>query len=751
MRMIKPEDRLEARLRELHRYQILDSGPEPEFNGFCELACALARTPISIITFHDRTRVWAKACVGDAFQEIPIDQSITIRAVERGETLVCGDLAASPEFADHPLVTGGKRFRALVSIPITVRRGVTIGALTVFDTVARGFSDTEVANLTRLHQAVVDRLHLRLARIERQIDHRSQARKNAEIAAQKHEIGKQRRLLEQTSRLARIGGWEYDVDTNRVSWSEEVYRILELDPDSFDLSKTSWTKFCGEEVREQLQSLLTRARDVGEAFELEIPLVTLAGRRRWARCLCDAEMRRGRVIRLVGTLQDITVQRATEEEVTFIATHDMVTGLINRSVFQERLDRALYIGRPHAVRAGLFLIDIDHFKEVNDTLGHHAGDVLLGEVGRRLTRALDGSGLVARLGGDEFAIIVTDYVSEDTPTTIAEAIRQELIEPIAYEDEAIPVTLSIGFAAAPPGSPADQLLKDADIALYEAKGSGRNRFVVFDRSMRDEIELRLSIVRAIRHAVEVNELVLYYQPKVSLRSGAHAGFEALLRWRRPDGFVATPSFFGATLDDPQLGQVIGDLVVRQAVAQAARWNALGLEYDHIAINVSSTQFRRGDFVPMLKRLLAEFSVRPTSLMVEVTENVLLSKESDNVQPTLVDLACMGIKIALDDFGTGYASLTHLKEFPVDLLKIDRSFVATLTDQRESRSIVRGMTALAHDLGIAVIAEGIETTSQRDMLRHFGTDIGQGYLFARPMPSEQVESIYLSGRGAVAKA
>ena len=740
------DDRLESRVRELGRLQILDTAPEPEFDGFCELARALANCPVGIIAFHDRQRVWCKASSGQTWGELPIDRSISIYAVESGQTIVCNDLSTDPRFQDHPLVTGGLSFRSMISIPITVRKSVGVGALTVFDTRPRVFSEVEVDNLKRLHLAVLDRLRLRLAQFEKRVDQRQRARKNAEIAAQRSEIGKQRRLLEQTARLARIGGWEYYVEAQQVIWSGEVYRILEIDAKRMELTIESWVEFCAPDMREQMRALVRHAVTAGEAFELEVPLITAAGNKRWVRCLCDVEISKGRTVRLIGTIQDVTVQRATEEEVSFIATHDMVTGLINRSVLQERLDRALYRERPSTDRVDLFLIDVDHFKEVNDTLGHHAGDVLLAEVGQRLTQALDGRGLVARLGGDEFALLVTNNPAQDELLAIADSVRAHLTEPIAYEDEAIPVTLSVGCASAFPGGEPDQLLKDADIALYEAKARGRNRFVMFDRSMRDEIELRQSIVRAIRHAVEADDLVLYYQPKVSLRSGQLAGFEALLRWRRPDGYVATPAFFGATLDDPQLGQVIGDLVVRQAVAQAARWNALGFDYDHIAINVSSTQFRRGDFATLLKGVLAEHGLLPGRLMVEVTENVLLSKDTGNVLPTLVELAGMGIKIALDDFGTGYASLTHLKEFPVDLLKIDRSFVATLAEQRESRSIVRGMTALAHDLGISVIAEGIETTMQRDMLRHFGTDIGQGFLFARPMPADQVESIYVDGCG-----
>jgi diguanylate cyclase (GGDEF)-like protein len=602
----------------------------------------------------------------------------------------------------------------------------------------RQVSIADIENLWRLIRAIIDRLHLRRIRIERELDQITRAKKDAEIAAQKWEIGKQRRLLEQTARLARIGGWEYDVVADRMIWSAEIYRLLELDETAPPPGLTTLLGYCREEAAGEVKRLIVRVLTRGDSFETEIPLISNSGRRRWARCVCEAEVQRGKVARLIGTVQDTTLQRATEEEVNFIATHDMVTGLLNRAVFQERLDRALTFRTP-ARTVGLYLIDVDHFKSVNDTLGHHAGDVLLAEVGRRLRESVGELGVVARLGGDEFALMMADCGHESEIIAIGEQMMRGLQEPIAYEAEAIPVTISVGIARAPSGTPADQLFKDADIALYEAKGEGRNRFVLFDRAMREAIELRHSILRAIRQAIDRGDLRLHYQPKYSLRTGVLAGFEALLRWHRPDGFIASPGFFGIALDDPQLGLAIGDLVIRQAVQQAADWRRRGIVFDHIAINVATPQFRRGDLCECLSAALDEYGVPPAALMVEVTENVLLSKVADEVQTTLSQLARKGIKIALDDFGTGYASLSHLKDFPVDLLKVDRSFVATLTEERESRSIVRGITALAHDLGIAVIAEGVETAAQRDMLRHFGVDFGQGFLFARAMLPAQIES------------
>jgi diguanylate cyclase (GGDEF)-like protein len=740
--MLRDEQKEDRRLRELQRFQILDTRREPEFDGLCELARRVTGFSMAAIGFVDRERVWFKAQLGFDFPQIPREGSFCDAAIDGEGPFEIEDAGADPRFADAPVVTGAPEMRAVASIPLEVRKGIRLGTLCVFDSRPQRLAPHQVAGLRQLAGAVIDRLRLHRIRIERTREEARKRAKDAEIAAQRSEIGRQRRLLEQTSRLARIGGWEYDVGRRALVWSAEIYRILDLDRSYVPVFEEI-PSFYREDVRDQMVANIRGALTRGRPFETEVPIVTAHGRPRWVRFVCEAECDRGKVSRLIGTVQDITEQRATEEEITFIATHDVMTRLPNRAVFQERLEAALSESAvDDRCCVGLLLIDIDHFKEVNDTLGHHAGDVLLGAVGRRLVQASGPDCLVARLGGDEFAVLAPDIGDEAALVRLGEVVMRELVEPVPYGDDSIPVTASVGVALARRGDGAEQLLKDADIALYEAKGAGRNRAVVFDRSMRDEIELRQAILRAIRQALERRELLLYYQPKMSLATGALYGFEALLRWRRPDGFVAGPSFFGVALEDSNISQAIGDLVLEEAARQAGEWRRAGYIFGHIAINVATSQFRRGDLADRVLEALARHGAPPQSLMVEVTENVLLSREAENVLGTLEALAANAVKIALDDFGTGYASLTHLKEFPVDLLKIDRSFVSTLADRRESRAIVRGITSLAHDLDIEVIAEGIETAQQRDLLQHLGANYGQGYLFARPMPAEQARVQFL---------
>lgn len=735
-------EREDRRLRELHRFQIFEAPGSVDLQDLTEFVTRALRLPIAAMAFVGRSQVSVAAVTGCRPGRTERAGSLSDAVVAAGRLVICGTDTPSVRVpclsigADRPL-----RFAA--AVPIASSAGVTLGALMVGDFENRVLGDPETLILEQAARAAMDRLRLHRVTIERTRESAKKRAKDAKIAEQKWEIGKQRRLLEQTSRIARIGGWEYDVPQRRLIWSDEIFRILELDPKSETPAFEDVVQFYRSDARDLVIANMKGALKLGRAFEMEYPIITSTGRNRWVRCLCEAEMDRNGVRRLIGTIQDITEQRATEEEINFIATHDVLTRLPNRAVFQDRLDAALRAASSDAeTGVGLLLIDIDHFKEVNDTLGHPAGDALLTEVGRRLVAAAGPDGLVARLGGDEFAIMLPGEATGQAVRDLGWRVMESLKEPVAYGDESIPVTASLGSAFGRPGEAADQLFKDADIALYEAKSAGRNQVITFDRSMRDEIELRQSILRAIRQALDRKELVLHYQPQFSLKTRALCGFEALLRWNRPDGFVAGPSFFGIALEDPQLSLAIGDLVLDQAVAQASAWTKAGYAFGNIAVNVSSSQFRRGDLADAILGRLADYRLPPSVLSVEVTENVLLARETGNVATMLATLSDHGISLALDDFGTGYASLTHLKEFPVDLLKIDRSFVSTLLDHRESQAIVRGMIALAHDLGVSVICEGIETVQQADLLRQLGSDYGQGYLFARPMAPAQVEALFL---------
>jgi diguanylate cyclase (GGDEF)-like protein len=767
-------DSEQRRIRELEGLQAAGTRRDLQIDGLCDLARLVSGLPMAAIGFVGPTGLALRAVSGaiavpDGGAVLADVARLGLRALESGQPFVetsgaelLAELAAGAVAAARvpPVDQAGDDHRDdrgaapglghVVAVPLVLRPGLGVGVLVALSDRPGRLTPEAVVGLTQLARSVVDRLRLDRIRFERRRERAAKKARNAEIAAQRSEIVRQRVLLEQTSRMARVGGWEYDTATDVFTWSPEVYRIVEV-PAAIRPSFPATLDFFVPADRDRVRGLFRRALECGAGFEYEATLETGLGRLRRVRCLCEPQSGRGGgVSGLVGTLQDISDRRAIEERILFLARHDTMTGLANRDVFQERLAAGLRdgVGGETGRLIGLAMVDLDQFKAINDTLGHQAGDVLLTEVGQRFVATVGGRGMVARFGGDEFAVVLDDIADANDLKAVGAALMRAAEEPVRYGDRAIPVSISVGMAIGRNGDSAEELLKNADIALYEAKGEGRNRAVMFEGAMRDLVEQRQAVLRDIRRALASGELVLWYQPKVSLADDGHAGFEALLRWCRSDGMVMTPAFFGIAFEDPLLGRVIGEAVIEQAAAQAGAWLRAGLDFDHVAVNVSTAQFLRGDLDARILGALARHGVPARHFMIEVTETVLLARDAPLIATALERLAAAGVHVALDDFGTGCASLTHLKDFPVDVLKIDRSFVGEADLDEHGVAIIHTILALARTLGLAVVAEGVETESQADLLRRGGCDFLQGYLFSRPVPAEIIEERWQAASNGV---
>jgi diguanylate cyclase (GGDEF)-like protein len=440
---------------------------------------------------------------------------------------------------------------------------------------------------------------------------------------------------------------------------------------------------------------------------------------------------------LISSLVDITSRKAIEEQVRTAAHHDVLTGLPNRALFHTTLDASLARAHAEGGGVGLILLDLDAFKEINDTLGHDSGDALLMEVARRLRSVVEPRDLVARLGGDEFVIICAE--GAQCVHGIAARILEALRPPMAIRGRMVAARASLGLALYPEhaGNPAD-LFTNADLALYAAKASGRNCATLFMPTLRADIEERVAVTREMRAALEAgNGLVAFYQPKVDLASGAVIGFEALARWQHPTRGLLAPASFSTVFDDPEIGIAVGTALRRQICADIVRWIGLGLDPGRVFINLSSAQFAQGDLAESLLDDVAQSGVPRGRIGVEVTETVLLAGHGDRVNAVLHTLHAAGIRVALDDFGTGYASLTHLKQFPVDEIKIDRSFIRDLERDANDAAIVTAVLQLGRSLGLDVTAEGVETLEQATFLGREGCTNVQGYLYGKPMPADRV--------------
>ncbi|HEX5326723.1 MAG TPA: EAL domain-containing protein [Acetobacteraceae bacterium] len=431
----------------------------------------------------------------------------------------------------------------------------------------------------------------------------------------------------------------------------------------------------------------------------------------------------------VATYEDISERRQAEARIRFMAHHDALTGLPNRLLFRERMEAALeQVCRPDDALAVLCL-DLDFFKDVNDTLGHPAGDALLEAVARRLRACVRGGDLVARLGGDEFAIL---QFSADQPADaerLAQRVVETLREPYDIDGQPAIVSVSIGVAiAGAGGATADMLLKCADLALYRAKADGRGAFRFFESDMDAEIQARRAIELDLREALARSEFELFYQPLFDLRRQQVSGFEALLRWRHPERGMIPPGDFIRIAEDLRLIGPIGEWVLRKACADAASWP----ERIKIAVNLSPMQFRAENLVPAVERALQLSRMPAHRLEIEITESALL-QNNEKVLATLHQLRALGVRIALDYFGTGYSSLSYLRSFPFDKIKIDQSFVREIGSRPDCLAIVTSIAGLAHQLGMSTTAEGVETAEQLAELREAGCDEVQGFYFDRPKP------------------
>ena len=440
--------------------------------------------------------------------------------------------------------------------------------------------------------------------------------------------------------------------------------------------------------------------------------------------------------------RQLRLQRA-RDKLWELANVDSLTNLPNRNRLHDVVKAMISGQHAHTEKFALLLLDLDNFKFVNDTLGHETGDLVLRTAAERIKRMARQAHLVARLGGDEFAILLHNTTDRKEIELIARRILRALRRRMKYRGQSIETYASAGIACFPEhGTTWGDVFRAADLALYRAKQARLNRAVVFDSEMLQDAEKRLGMLRVIRTAIESNQVIPHYQPEIAIETGEILGFEALGRIVHQDGRIGMPAEFLSALDDPEVGRAFGFKIVERVISDLENWLAAGLDIKKIAINVSNLELRADDYYERLLARLQRSAVASSRLEIEVTETSAFDDSTATIARNLRALAENGVSIALDDFGTGFASLTHLKSLPISRVKIDRSFVANIVADSESRSIVDAIVRLSHSLGKSVVAEGVENDDQLAAVRVFGCDIAQGYLFSRPMPAGEVSTFLL---------
>ena len=551
--------------------------------------------------------------------------------------------------------------------------------------------------------------------------------------------------LAEAQRIARLGHWEWNVTAGVLWWSDEVYNIFGREKGLFAPAYDSFLACLHPDDRAHVESAVQKSLESGSDYRLDHRIMLPGGAVRHvheqARCVRGAD---GTVERMVGTVQDITERKETEARLAHLAHHDPLTCLPNRLLLRDRISQAIAFGRRHDRLVAVLFLDLDRFKRINDSLGHDVGDRLLQTIAERLRETVRDGDTVARLGGDEFAIALTDVAEPDDVAKLARKLLNAINQPILLEGRKFYATTSIGISLFPhDGADVETLLKNADTAMYEAKEAGRNDYRFFREEMDNNIRTHLELEQSLRGALDRGEFEVYYQPQICLHDGTVTGVEALLRWNRPGGKTTGPDTFIPVLEETGLIVEVGAWVMRRACADAVQWNkSLGCNL-LVAVNLSRRQFDDAHLAETVKEVLCESGLPPELLELEVTESVVMSNTA-KAGRVMEILRGTGVHLAMDDFGTGYSSLVYLKRFPLDRLKIDKEFVSDIGVDANDDAIVRTIIALADNLGLEVVAEGVETEIQRDFLQRHGCQLAQGYFYSRPLPVAELETCLAEG-------
>jgi PAS domain S-box-containing protein len=537
-----------------------------------------------------------------------------------------------------------------------------------------------------------------------------------------------------------------------------LFRILGLEPDSVRPALQTFLERVDPADREVMRSIMRRALKTGE-FEAQVIRVQRpdGGLRHVQLHGLGKLDNAGTVVHLSGTIQDVTELKEAEQRIRFLAHYDGITGLPNRQFFMERVQQALAHARRHRQQLCVLSLDLDQFKRINDSLGHSAGNELLIAVAGRLgdtVRASDTlahadepplSGprpveTVARLGGNEFSLLITELTHYHDAAKVARRLLEELRKPFHLNGAEMFISASIGLALYPlDGEDAEAVVRNAGAAMHFAKEQGRDNYQFYSRAMNATALEKLSLESQLRKALERDELVLNFQPKIRASTGQILGVEALIRWKHPELGMIPPNQFIPVAEETGLVVQIGDWVLRRACRQNQAWREQGFPPVHVAVNIASPHFRQGDLIGSVAAALEESRLDPQLLELEVTESMLM-QNVDATLDTLSRLKDMGVRLAIDDFGTGYSSLSYLKRFPLDTLKIDRSFIKDLPRAAEDAAIAKAIIGMAHSLKLSVVAEGVETTEQLAFLQQHGCDVVQGFVFSRPVPADEFEML-----------
>lgn len=735
------------RLKVLADLRILNTPCSPAFDAIVEAAAGIFGCPISLISLVAEDSQWFKAKYGLDLEGTGRDVSFCDHTVRAGHELVVEDARLDPRFANNPFVTGEPFIRFYAGVPLSLDGIYHLGSLSVIGHEPKQPTDEELRQLHRLAHAVEGLLHA----------HRANVWANdalQEAQAQRQEAERRERLLGLVERMAGIGAWRIDLKTREMTWSDEIRRIRGLPVDygkrpGEPITLENGFLFFAPHEQDRVRQIIDQAVETLAPFQFEAAFIHMSGQQRRVRISGEVECENGEACHLAGICQDITDAHEAEQRLWTSANIDVVCSIPNRTWFQKTLQEKIAAAALSSSRLTLMLLDLDNFKEVNDTLGHMAGDAVLRAVSRRLMAVLGARASVARLGGDEFVVLIDEEMPLEELKTLAESILAEMRKPLSFDRQSIYFSSSMGIAHFPDdAASADDLMRCADMALYKIKRGGRGSIGYFSREIATILDGKRIAVERVRRASAEKRIAPYYQPKYRLLDRTLYGFEALARIRDKDGSIIGPGDFWSAFSDPTSSRLIGEHVMLGVTRDMAAWLDRGIDPGIVSFNVCEYSFQNPEFSERLLRRLEKLEIPRGLIEIEVTETVFWGEDSKLVGRILEDLHNEGIRIALDDFGTGFASLTHLRDFPIDCIKIDQSFIAELGTKPQHQAIVRAIIDLGQNLEMEVVAEGIETEDQLVFLKLAGCDCGQGFLFSRAVSAEDAGRMLIEEPRAV---
>lgn len=692
--------------------------PDPEiFSRITLLASSMLGCPVSLVSIVEDERQWFLGRTGFPFAETPIAVSFCHHCVENGAPLLVSDARADARFSDNPLVTGAPFIRSYLGVPIRLEGKEILGTLCAISSQAEAFTHEQIAPLAMLAELVEQNIALYCRT-------RQLSRKNATLR-------EAARVFQHAEKAANIGFWRVDMESNGLHWSHQCYLIHGRDPDGPEITIDEALGFYDEADRVMVDAQLTAAITSGAPVQFETHIRRTDGVRRRIRVLGERIDLDGKLESLAGIVQDCTEEHLNNLALKRAAERDRLTGLYNRAEFDRRLSLAMARAGDEPVTVAV--LDLDGFKEINDTYGHLAGDQVLSELADRFQRLIGGEVFLARWGGDEFALLFP------AATTLAAAIascEQLIADTLAFSSEMPELQLggaTCGLAQVLERVPGEEVIRRADVALYRGKQEAPNTVVCWDNSLEARQAARKAAARHLRSALDEGTAFAAYQPIIQLETGTIASFEALLRL--PDGsggVLAACEVFSALLD-PVLSRRVSHMMIEQIVKEGPRLLDLFGPDCRIGLNLSEADLREGHFSKHILDLVETSALLPKNLTIEVTETMLLSDETGNLRSGLQMLDAAGCTIALDDFGTGFSSLSNLRRFPIRKLKIDREFIASIATDSQSRMIIQAIVEMGRGLGLRVVAEGVETAEQEKFLREIGCHLVQGYRYGRPQP------------------